>query len=101
VNRFEGIFPIVNTTFDEAGGLDLDSQLCLVRFLLDCGAHGLGLFGTAGEGYTLSGEERLTLLRVIRREVNGRIPIIVSRDTPARMSPSRSAGRRRRKGRRA
>lgn len=78
MNRFEGIFPIVNTTFDEAGGLDLDSQLCLVRFLLDCGAQGLALFGTAGEGYTLSSEERLTLLRAIVREVDGRIPIIVS-----------------------
>ncbi|MPY88742.1 MAG: dihydrodipicolinate synthase family protein [Luteitalea sp.] len=78
VNHFEGIFPIVNTTFDAAGRLDLDSQLRLVRFLLDCGAHGLGLFGTASEGYTLNGEERLTLLRLIVREVHGRVPIVVS-----------------------
>jgi 2-keto-3-deoxy-L-arabinonate dehydratase len=76
--HFAGIFPIVNTTFHEDGSLDLDSQVRLVRFLLDCGAHGLGLFGTASEGYTLSTDERVQLLRLIVREVEGRVPIIVS-----------------------
>ena len=55
---FEGVFPIVNTTFRDDGSLDLASQRRLVHFLLDCGAHGLGLFGTASEGYTLSADER-------------------------------------------
>lgn len=78
MTTFEGIFPIVNTTFHEDGSLDLESQRRLVRFLLDCGAHGLGLFGTASEGYTLSGGERLQLMRAILREVDGRVPVIVS-----------------------
>jgi 2-keto-3-deoxy-L-arabinonate dehydratase len=78
MSNFSGIFPIVNTTFHEDGSLDLDSQLRLVRFLLECGAHGLGLFGTASEGYTLSTEERLQLIRLIVREVNRRVPVIVS-----------------------
>jgi 2-keto-3-deoxy-L-arabinonate dehydratase len=77
MTNFAGIFPIVNTTFREDGSLDLDSQMRLVRFLLDAGAHGLGLFGTASEGYTLSGEERLQLMRLIVREVGGRVPVIV------------------------
>jgi 2-keto-3-deoxy-L-arabinonate dehydratase len=78
MTTFEGIFPIVNTTFHEDGSLDLDSQRRLVRFLLECGADGLGLFGTASEGYTLSADERLQLMRVILREVDGRVPVIVS-----------------------
>ena len=78
MSDFTGIFPIVNTTFHEDGSVDLDSQVRLVRFLLDCGAHGLGLFGTASEGYTLSSDERVQLLRLIVREVEGRVPIIVS-----------------------
>jgi 2-keto-3-deoxy-L-arabinonate dehydratase len=78
MSHFTGIFPIVNTTFHEDGSLDLDSQVRLVRFLLECGAHGLGLFGTASEGYTLSADERLQLLRSIVREVGGRVPVVVS-----------------------
>jgi 2-keto-3-deoxy-L-arabinonate dehydratase len=78
MSNFAGIFPIVNTTFHDDGSLDLDSQLRLVRFLMDCGAHGLGLFGTASEGYTLSSDERVQLLRLIVREVDGRVPLIVS-----------------------
>ncbi|WP_187775583.1 dihydrodipicolinate synthase family protein [Luteimonas suaedae] len=76
--RFEGVFPIVNTTFREDGSIDLDSQRRLVRFLLDAGAHGLGLFGNASEGYTLAADERVQLLRAIVREVDGRVPVIVS-----------------------
>jgi 4-hydroxy-tetrahydrodipicolinate synthase len=75
---FAGIFPVLNTTFRDDGALDLESQRRLVRFLLDAGAHGLGLFGTASEGYTLSGEERLELMRLVVREVDGRIPVVVS-----------------------
>jgi 2-keto-3-deoxy-L-arabinonate dehydratase len=78
MTNFAGIFPIVNTTFREDGSLDLDSQTRLVRFLLDSGAHGLGLFGTASEGYTLSADERLQLMRLILEEVGGRVPVIVS-----------------------
>jgi 2-keto-3-deoxy-L-arabinonate dehydratase len=78
MTNFAGIFPIVNTTFREDGSLDLESQTRLVRFLLDSGAHGLGLFGTASEGYTLAAEERLQLMRLILKEVAGRVPVIVS-----------------------
>ena len=37
---FEGVFPIVNTPFNEDGTIDLESQRRLVRFLIDAGAHG-------------------------------------------------------------
>jgi 2-keto-3-deoxy-L-arabinonate dehydratase len=78
MSNFTGIFPIVNTTFLEDGSLDLESQVRLVRFLLASGAHGLGLFGTASEGYTLSSDERVQLMRLIIREVDGRVPVIAS-----------------------
>jgi 2-keto-3-deoxy-L-arabinonate dehydratase len=76
--QFRGVFPIVNTPFFDDGRIDLDSQRRLVRFLLACGAHGLGLFGNASEGYTLSEEERRALLGVTLEEVQGRIPVVVS-----------------------
>ncbi len=78
MTTFAGVFPIVNTTFHDDGRVDLDSQRRLVRFLIDCGAHGLGLFGNASEGYTLGEDERRQLLRVILDEVDGRVPVVVS-----------------------
>jgi|HigsolmetaAR201D_1030396.scaffolds.fasta_scaffold12427_2 Dihydrodipicolinate synthase/N-acetylneuraminate lyase len=73
-----GVCPILNTTFREDGSLDLESQVRLIHYLLDSGAHGIGLFGNASEGYTLTSSERRALLRLAVREVNGRVPLIVS-----------------------
>lgn len=78
MTQFAGIFPIVATTFHDDGALDLDSQRRLVRFLLDSGAHGLGLFGNASEGYALGEDERRELMRVILREVAGAVPVVIS-----------------------
>jgi len=76
--RLEGVYPILLTTFNEDGSLDLDSQRRLIHHLLEQGAHGLGLFGNASEGYTLSGDERRQLLALITQEVKGRVPMVAS-----------------------
>ena len=78
MERLEGVFPIVATTFADDGSLDLESQRRLVHYLLEQGAHGLGLFGNASEGYTLLEEEREKLQRLIVKEVDGRVPVVVS-----------------------
>lgn len=75
---FKGVYPILNTAFREDGSLDMESQIRLVDYLLESGAHGLGLFGNASEGYALSSEERRTLMKAIVERVNGRVPLIVS-----------------------
>jgi 4-hydroxy-tetrahydrodipicolinate synthase len=73
-----GIFPILVTTFDDQGGLDIPSQLRLVDFLLEQGAQGLGLFGNASEGYALEPSERVELMGAIAKHVNGRVPLVAS-----------------------
>src|SRR5215210_3431311 len=73
-----GVFPILVTTFNDDGTLDLTSQLRLVDHLLEAGAHGLGLFGNASEGYALMSGERTALLTSIVKQVNGRVPLVVS-----------------------
>ena len=90
MTSFAGIFPIVNTTFNEDGTLDLESQRRLVRFLIDCGAHGLGLFGNASEGYALAEDERrqLTAGRSSRKW-RAPCPSSSAAATPARTSRSR------------
>jgi 2-keto-3-deoxy-L-arabinonate dehydratase len=74
----EGVFPAVITTFNETGDLDLASQVSVVNHLLQEGAHGLALFGNAGEGYTLVDNEWSTLVELVLKEVNGRVPVVVS-----------------------
>lgn len=73
-----GVFPVVNTTFRDDGSLDLHSQVSLVHHLLDAGAHGLALFGMAGEGYALTDDERRTLLKLIRREAGEAVTLVVA-----------------------
>jgi len=74
----EGVYPIVNTPFHEDGSVDYEGQDRLVEYLLEQGAHGLGLFGNASEGYTLSSEERIALMTRIAKRVNGRVPLVAS-----------------------
>ena len=78
MRELEGVYPILLTTFHDDGSLDLESQRRLIHHLLDQGAHGLGLFGNASEGYALSADERRQLLALITHEVNGRVPLVAS-----------------------
>jgi 4-hydroxy-tetrahydrodipicolinate synthase len=78
MNILQGVYPILATPFCEDGSIDFESQARLVDFLIAAGAHGLGLFGNASEGYALMGDERTDLLKAIVSQVNGRVPLVVS-----------------------
>ena len=78
LSMLHGVYPIVVTPFHDDGSVDFDSLSNLVEHLLEQGAHGLGLFGNASEGYALLAEERIEMLRLITRRVNGRVPLVVS-----------------------
>jgi 2-keto-3-deoxy-L-arabinonate dehydratase len=73
-----GVFPIVVTPFADDGSVDHESLDRLVDHLLAQGAHGLGLFGNASEGYALSTSERREMLERIVKRVNGRVPLVAS-----------------------
>jgi 4-hydroxy-tetrahydrodipicolinate synthase len=78
VPDFRGVYPILATPFHEDGSIDYASQDRLIEYTLEQGAHGLGIFGNASEGYTLLNDERVPLLRHIAARVNSRVPLIVS-----------------------
>ena len=73
-----GVFPIVVTPFHDDGRVDFESLDRLVDHLIAAGAHGLGLFGNASEGYTLLANERVEMLKRIVKRVDGRVPLVVS-----------------------
>lgn len=74
----QGVYPIVVTPFQDDGSIDFDSLDRLIEHLLAQGAHGLGLFGNASEGYTLLASERAAMQQRIVKRVNGRVPLVVS-----------------------
>jgi 2-keto-3-deoxy-L-arabinonate dehydratase len=78
MKKLRGIIPILNTTFNEDGGLDLESQRSLTRHLLGQGVHGVALFGNASEGYALTQADRDCILKAVLEEVSGKVPVIVS-----------------------
>ena len=75
---YRGVFPVVPTIFDEAGGLDLDGQRRCLDFMIDAGSHGLCILANFSEQFVLSDEERETLMRVCLDHVAGRVPVIVT-----------------------
>jgi dihydrodipicolinate synthase/N-acetylneuraminate lyase len=76
--RYQGVFPVVPTTFTDAGELDLESQKRCVDFMIDAGSTGLCILANFSEQFVLSDEERETLTATILKHVAGRAPVIVT-----------------------
>lgn len=76
--RYRGLFPVVPTTFDERGELDLASQRRCVDFMIDAGSDGLAILANFSEQFLLADEEREVLTRAILEHVAGRVPVIVT-----------------------
>lgn len=77
-SSYAGIFPIALTTFDENCNVDEQSQLSLINYLIECGIHGIAIFGNASEGYALRESEKARLMSLIIKEVRKRVPVFVS-----------------------
>lgn len=76
--RYQGVFPVVPTTFSEDGALDLASQKRCVDFMIDAGSDGLCILANFSEQFVLSDEEREVLTTTILDHVAGRVPVIVT-----------------------
>ena len=76
--RYQGIFPVVPTTFAESGELDLASQKRCVDFMIDAGSNGLAILANFSEQFALSDAEREVLTQLILEHVAGRVPVIVT-----------------------
>ena len=76
--RYQGVFPVVPTTFSETGALDLESQKRCVDFMIDAGSNGLCILANFSEQFVLSDAERELLTRTMLEHVAGRVPVIVT-----------------------
>ncbi|MDB5886675.1 MAG: putative dihydrodipicolinate ligase [Polaromonas sp.] len=78
VARYQGVFPVVPTTFTESGELDLASQKRCVDFMIDAGSNGLCILANFSEQFVLSDADREVLTRTLLEHVGGRVPVIVT-----------------------
>lgn len=76
--RYQGLFPVVPTTFTDTGELDLASQKRCVDFMIDAGSNGLCILANFSEQFLLADDEREVLTRAILEHVAGRVPVIVT-----------------------
>src|SRR3984885_7879187 len=76
--RFQGLFPVVPTTFTETGELDLASQKRCLDFMIEAGSNGLCILANFSEQFLLSDEEREVLTKTALEHVAGRVPVIVT-----------------------
>ncbi len=75
---YSGVFPILPTTFDEQGDLDLGSQKRAFDFLIDAGVDGICILANYSEQFALTDSEREQLTQLIIDHVAGRAPVIVT-----------------------
>lgn len=76
--RYQGVFPVVPTTFHEDGTLDLESQKRCLNFMIDAGSTGLCILANFSEQFSLSDDEREIITRTALEHVAGRVPVIVT-----------------------
>lgn len=76
-SRWRGIFTIPPTPFDEQGEIDYDSLKNAVEFSVDVGSQGIVHPVMASAFFTLSDAERLEMIPIVVRHVDGRIPVVI------------------------
>lgn len=73
--RIKGIIPPILTPIHEDESVNYEELKNQVNRMIDAGAHGLFPFGTNGEAYALSNDEKIEILKVVVDEVKGRVPV--------------------------
>jgi dihydrodipicolinate synthase/N-acetylneuraminate lyase len=76
--RYQGVFPVVPTTFKDDGSLDLESQKRCLDFMIEAGSNGLCILANFSEQFALGDDERETLTSAMLAHVAGRVPVIVT-----------------------
>jgi 2-dehydro-3-deoxy-D-pentonate aldolase len=74
---FKGVFSPVITVVDEQGKIDFAGNEVLIHHLAGKGLDGLLFFGTMGEFFAFTHEEKKEFIRFVIRTVNKRTPVLI------------------------
>jgi len=75
--RFEGIYTPVVTPYHADHSIDEAGFEAAVEHLIAAGVHGIIVAGTTGEYYAQTTEERIGMMRLAKRIIGTRLPLIV------------------------
>lgn len=73
--EIKGVIPAILTPMHEDESINVEELRNQVNRLIEGGVHALFPFGTNGEGYILSGEEKKLVLKTVVEETAGRVPV--------------------------
>ncbi len=76
--EIKGIISPILTPMKSDESVNYEELRVQINRLINGGIHGIFVFGTNGEGYILSEEEKIEIMRVAVEEVNGRVPVYAS-----------------------
>lgn len=76
--KIEGIYTPVITPYNADGSIDEGAFVALVDYLVSAGVHGIVVGGSTGEYFTQSADERIRLMKVARKAVGDRLPLMIS-----------------------
>ena len=96
--EIKGIIPPILTPMNDDESVNVTELRNQVNRMIDSGCHALFCFGTNGEGYILSAEEKKLVLETVIDECNGRVPVyagtgcISTKETIAQSKMAMDAG---------
>ena len=75
--QFEGIYTPVVTPHNDDHSINRERFAEAIEFLIGAGVHGLIIAGTTGEYYAQTTEERIQMMRLAKKIIGNRLPMIV------------------------
>ncbi|MDD3717697.1 MAG: dihydrodipicolinate synthase family protein [Actinomycetota bacterium] len=77
MKRFEGIFTVMLTTYDDYGNVDREAMREITDYLVESGVHGLVVLGSNGENPYLTHHHQKDVIDTVIDACAQRIPVIV------------------------
>ncbi|MDI6873913.1 dihydrodipicolinate synthase family protein [Candidatus Solincola sp.] len=77
MKRFEGIFTVMLTAFDDHGEIDFRAMRHMTEYLVKSGVHGLVVLGSNGECPYIDHRNRKNAVDAVVEACAGRVPVIV------------------------
>ncbi len=75
--KFEGIYTPAITPHTSGGGIDEQAFAAQLDYLINAAVHGIIVGGSTGEYYAQSIDERISLARLAKKAIDGRVPLII------------------------
>ncbi|MFH1084513.1 MAG: dihydrodipicolinate synthase family protein [Chloroflexota bacterium] len=82
VKSLHGVLPVLVTPMTADERVDVEAYRRLVQRVLDAGAHGVVVLGSAGEFAALEDDEKDRAINTAVEQVAGRVPVIVGTGEP-------------------